>query len=133
MSRDGFDGPIALRLADPPAGLEFRPGMIAEGQTVGALTLAAAPDATFEPLVLDVVGEGRGPAGPIITRASKIIVFGEPTTEPFRTVVDVINDEPVYSDSPAYLRTRTMTQTGLYVATAKAAPRHLDAPPRRSR
>ena len=42
VSRDGFDGPITLRLADPPAGLEFRPGVIAEGQAVGALTLAAA-------------------------------------------------------------------------------------------
>ena len=107
--------------------------MIAEGQTFGALTLAAAPDATFEPLVLDVIGEGRGPAGPIITRASKIIAFGEPTTEPYRTVVDEIKGEPVYLDTPAYLRTRTMTQTGLYVATAKAAPRHRDSPPRQSK
>jgi len=133
VCRDGFNGPIALRLVDPPAGLEFRPGVIAEGQTVGALTLAAAANASFGPLLLDVIGEGRGRAGPIITRAIEIIAFGQPTTEAFRYAVDQIDGKPVYQHFPAYLRTRILTQTGLYVATTKADPRHLDSQPGRSR
>ena len=68
-------------LADPPPGLTCRPGTIAEGQVVGAFTLAAAPNATFGPLVLNVVGEGRGSSGPIVIQASKVILFGPPTTD----------------------------------------------------
>jgi len=128
VTRKGYSGPIALRVANAPPGLNVRPGAIAERQTVGAFTLAAAADSTFGPVVLDVIGEGRGPGPPIVTRASKTILFGEPTTMPFRVTTDVIDGKPAYSNFPANLRTRIRTQTGLLTATTKAAPLILDAP-----
>ncbi len=65
VARDGFDGPIALSVVDPPPGVTVRPGSVAAGQTVGRLSLTAAADAAFEVADLQVVGEAQGPAGPI--------------------------------------------------------------------
>lgn len=78
--------------------------------------------------MVDVIGEGRGPGGPIIARATKVLVFGEPTTAPMRLTSDVIDDKPQYTEIPPYLRTRIRTQPGLLMATTKAAPITLDAP-----
>jgi hypothetical protein len=128
VTRDGFQGPIALRVVDPPAGLSVHPGKIADGQTVGAFTLTAAPDATFASAVLKVLGEGQGPHGPITAQATKVIFFGEPTTMPFRTVIDRVDDKPVYANDPAYLRTTLQKQLGLFAATIKPAPLRLDGP-----
>ena len=41
--RKGYNGPITLTVADPPAGLTVRPGTIAAGQTVGVLSISAPP------------------------------------------------------------------------------------------
>lgn len=65
VARDGYDGPIALSVVDPPPGVTIRPGSIAAGQALGKLSLTATPDASFEVADLKVVGEGQGPAGPI--------------------------------------------------------------------
>ena len=124
VTRDGYNGPISLRVADPPAGLTCRPGTIAGGQVVGAFTLAAAPEATLGPLVLDVVGEGRGSSGPIINHASKVILFGPPTTEPLKLEADA----DLYFDYPAQLRMNFPTQPGLFAIAVKAAPLRFDAP-----
>ena len=128
VTRQGYRGPITLRVTNAPPGLTVRPGSIAEGQTVGAFTVTAAPDSTFAPLFLDVIGEGRGPEGPITARASKVIFFGEPMTPPMRFTTDVIDGKPQYYEVPPYLRTRIRTQPGLLIATTQAAPITLDAP-----
>ncbi len=77
--RKGYNGPIALTVASPPAGLTVQPGTIAEGQLVGSLTLTAAADAGSSPAWLAVIGEGKGPDGPITARAQKTIVFASQT------------------------------------------------------
>lgn len=133
VSRDGFDGPITLRVADPPAGLTVRPGTIAAGQTVGAFTIAATVDAAFGPVVLDLVGEGRGPDGPVVAHASKVILFGAATTSSFRWRVDAGEDKDGrpwewWDTVPPYLRSMLLTQPGLFVAPARADPLALDAP-----
>lgn len=120
VSRDGYDGPINLRVANPHAGLSFRPGTVAAGQTVGSFSIAAADDATFGPLLLDVIGEGQETEEPLLVHASKVVVFGEPVTEPFRREDDW--------DTPAHLRTRVQTQPGLFATTTSAAPITFNAP-----
>ena len=128
LVRKGFNGPITLRIADPPPGLTFRLGKVAERQTVGSFTVAAAVDAHFDPVNLTVIGEGQGSDGLIVSRATKIIDFGPPTTEPGETVVGHFNGEPVYHKAYAYLRTRITTQCGLFAALVKPDPVFLDAP-----
>jgi len=120
--RKGFAGPIALRVADLPAGVTFRAGTITEGQTSGSLTVAATADVTFGPVVLNLVGEGQAPGGPVIARAKKIILFGQQTTIPFSRIVDKIGDRNVYVEVPPFLRTRLTTQEGLFTAPARSAP-----------
>jgi len=117
-----------LAAAFAPTGLTVRPGTVAQGQSIGAFTIAAPADHAVDPMVLDVIGERRGPGRPIISRASKVILFGEPTTKPFRLLADRIDDKPIYHEFPAYLRTRIQTQFGLLIATNKAAPLTLGAP-----
>ena len=75
--RKGYTGPITLTIASPPPGLTVRPGTVAEGQLVGAFTVAAASDAPSDPVYLNVVGQAAGPAGALVARASKTIVFAE--------------------------------------------------------
>ena len=101
--RKGYNGPIALRVADPPAGLTVRPGAIGEGQTVGSFTVAAARDAAFGVVVLDVVGEAPGG---IVRKAVKTLVFAQQWNVP----------------------TNQISQQGLVAAPATAAPLALDAP-----
>ena len=119
ITRKGYNGPITLAPGNLPPGLTFRAGLVADGGTVGAFTLAAAADAAALPFFLDVVGEGRGPAGPSVKHATKVILFGEPTTMAFRVKVDEIKGKPAYTEFPPYLRTRIRTQPGLWIATVK--------------
>lgn len=104
--RKGYNGPIALKVVDPPAGYTVRPGTIAEGQLLGVFTVSAAADAPGQALNLAVVGEGQGPEGSIVVRAGKTIIFAQQATLP----------------------TNTMTQVGLAAATALPTPLTLDAP-----
>jgi hypothetical protein len=104
--RQGYDGPITLSLANPPAGLTVRPGRINPGQTVGALTISATPEASFEVAHLNLIGEGQGAGGPIVVGASKSIVFAQ----------------------QGNLTTNAVTQEGLPAATALPTPITLDAP-----
>ena len=103
--RKGYNGPIALKILDPPAGLTVRPGTIAEGQLVGAFSVSAAPDAGFPAASLQVVGEAQGPTGPISRVATKALVFA----------------------SQANLPTNRAVQYGLPVAPATNAQIALDA------
>jgi hypothetical protein len=98
--RKGYNGPITLTVPAPPAGLTVQPGTIAEGQLVGSLTLTAAADAAFSMAWLSVVGEGKGPDGPITAKAEKAVVFASQTV----------------------LTTCKQTQVGLPAATALPGP-----------
>ena len=40
VARKDYNGPITVTVADPPAGLTVRPGTIAAGQNVGALSIS---------------------------------------------------------------------------------------------
>ena len=80
--RKGYNGPITVKVADPPAGLIVRPGTIAEGQLIGAFTVATIADAKIDPVALKVIGEGQGPEGAILAVASKTIVFASQATLP---------------------------------------------------
>jgi hypothetical protein len=104
--RKGYNGPITLKLLDPPPGLTARPGTVADGQTVGVLTLSAAADATFGLVSLNVVGEGAGPTGPFTVKAGKTITYAQ----------------------QAILPTNVETQVGLAAAPAGPLPLSLDAP-----
>jgi hypothetical protein len=106
--RKGYNGPITLKVANPPAGLTVRPGTIAAGQTVGAFTVSAEADASFAAAVLDVVGEGQaeGSAGAIVRQASKALVFAQ----------------------QGILPTNSVTQVGLAAVPAPTAAVGLDAP-----
>lgn len=106
IGREGYNGPITLSVANPPPGLIVRNGQVADGQPVGLLSLNAAPDANFGAVVLDIVGTGQGPAGPIIEKASKQIIFAQ----------------------QANLPVNLQTQTGLPAAPTSATPVTLDAP-----
>ena len=79
--RKGENGPITLKVLDPPPGLTFRPGTILAGQTAGAMSLSLAKDATFESMPLKIVGEA---ANGLVRPASKSIVLNRqgnlPTT-----------------------------------------------------
>ncbi len=104
--RQGYDGPITLNVANLPPGLTARPGLIQAGQAVGSFTLSASADASFEVANLKVVGEGKGPTGPIVAVASKALVFAQ----------------------QAGLPTNVVVQEGLPAATALPVPIALDAP-----
>ena len=59
-ARQGYNGPIIVTVADPPAGLTVRPGTIAPGQNVGVLSISAVPSAAFAAVPLKLVGRGQG-------------------------------------------------------------------------
>jgi len=110
VARQGYNGPIALSVANPPAGLTVRPGTIADGQAVGSFTVSASPDAAFGVVTLQVIGTGQGPGGPIVRAATKEVVFAQQAL------------------LQATLPTNTSTQTGLAVAPALTTAVKLDAP-----
>ncbi|MBX6312654.1 MAG: hypothetical protein IRY99_07010 [Isosphaeraceae bacterium] len=96
IARNGYNGPITLTVLDPPSGLSVRPGTVAEGQSVGVLSLSAASDAAFGPVCLRVVGQAQGPNGPILEIASKEVIYA----------------------TQANLPTNSQTQRGLVAAPA---------------
>jgi hypothetical protein len=52
---------------------------VAEGQAVGVLSVSAAADVAFGPVVLRVRGQGQGPEGPISVPAAKLLTFAQLT------------------------------------------------------
>ncbi|MEO6809177.1 MAG: hypothetical protein ABI353_08690, partial [Isosphaeraceae bacterium] len=106
VTRLGYNGPITLSVLEPPPGLTVRPGLIPDGQTVGALSISASADATFGPLDLKVIGTGQGPNGPIVEHATKTTVYAQQAT----------------------LATNSQTQAGLTATTALPRPLTLDTP-----
>jgi len=85
VPRKDYPGPITLSLTDPPAGVSFRPARIAAEQTVGALSISAAPDASFSATHLKIVGRAEGTV-PIEVAATAEIVFAQLGTVPIRAV-----------------------------------------------
>ncbi len=59
LRKDGFDGPIDVRLANAPKGLELDGGQIPEGRESMRMTLTAAMGARPEPFPLEVEGRAR--------------------------------------------------------------------------
>jgi hypothetical protein len=104
--RKGYSGPITVTVADPPAGLSVRPGTIAAGQTTGAFTMTASPDASFAAAPLKLVGRGSGAEGPFERLAMKPTVYAQQ------------NNVPMYS----------IDHFGLVAAPALALPVALEAP-----
>ncbi len=80
--RNRYAGPITLKVLDAPAGLIVRPGTIADGQLLGAFTVATTTDADISPVALKVVGEAQTPNGPVVVEAVKTIVFAQQATLP---------------------------------------------------
>lgn len=106
VARRGYNGPISLRLDGPPAGLVVRSSTIPDGQAAGLVTISAAPDASFGPTTLNLVGEGKGPAGPIVVSASKTLILAQQGNLP----------------------TSTYQQDGLAAALTPAGPVAIDTP-----
>jgi hypothetical protein len=80
--RQGYNGPLTLTVANPPAGLSVRSGQVADRALVGALSISAAADAAFGPVTLDIVGTGASPSGALTEHASKLIVFSQQQNQP---------------------------------------------------
>ncbi|WP_422930415.1 hypothetical protein [Singulisphaera sp. PoT] len=85
---NGYAGPIQLSVANPPAGLTFRPGTIAAGQNVGVLSLSSAADAAFPLSKLDVVGKGPG-TPEIVVSAIKHVAFAKQGELPTNTLTQL--------------------------------------------
>lgn len=86
ITRRNFNGPITLTVLDPPKGLTVRPGLVAGGQNVGALSVSAAPDADFGAVELKVVGTAEGG---VTAAASHEIVFAEQGNFPINSLKQV--------------------------------------------
>jgi hypothetical protein len=84
--RKGFSGPITVTVADPPAGLSVRPGMIAAGQTTGALTLSASADASFPAVPLKLIGRAQGAEVPFERLATKSVVYAQQNNVPMFSI-----------------------------------------------
>jgi hypothetical protein len=106
VKRKGYTGPISVTMPDPPAGLSVRPGTIPSGQTIGVLSISAAPLARFPAAPVALVAMGQEPGSSLKHLATKAIVFAQQTNLP----------------------TSTMTQYGLVVAPARPTPVSVDAP-----
>ena len=85
-ARQGYNGPIIVTVADPPAGLTVRPGTIAPEQNVGVLSISAVPSAAFAAVPLKLVGRGQGPDGPIEVEATRQLVFAKQSILPTSTL-----------------------------------------------
>jgi len=85
-ARKEYNGPIIVTVADPPAGLTVRPGTIAPGQNVGALSISAVPTAAFAAVPLKLIGRGQGPDGPIEVEATRELVFAKQSILPTSTL-----------------------------------------------
>jgi hypothetical protein len=108
VTRQGYNGPIALSVPNPPAGLSVRSGTIADGQVVGVLSLSASADAAFGATELKVVGTGQGPKGPIEVAASKLVIFAQQANFPTNS-----QEQGVLAVAPASTRPISLeTPTG---------------------
>ncbi len=85
-ARRAYNGPIIVTVADPPAGLTVRPGTIASGQDVGALSVSAAADSAFAAVPLKLIGRAQGPEGPFEVEATRELVFAKQATLPTSTL-----------------------------------------------
>lgn len=99
IERRNYGGAITIKVVDPPAGLTFRPGLVAAGQVVGVITVSADASANLGLVTLKVVGEGEGADSPT-AEAGKTIVFAQ----------------------QAILPTNSMRQEGLVLAPALERP-----------
>jgi hypothetical protein len=104
VKRRGYTGPIAVTVDHPPDGLTVRPGMIADGQAAGVLTLSAAADAGFPAAPIRLVGRSQGTGGSIERVAAETVVFAKQSN----------------------LATNSITEYGLVAAPALATPVTLD-------
>jgi hypothetical protein len=59
LRKDDYDGPIQVKLNDPPSGISAQPLVIPKGQTVGKLTIKTAPYPMRENFILKVVGSAK--------------------------------------------------------------------------
>ena len=75
VERRDFNGPITLDVLGPPPGVTVRPGLIPAGQTVGAITVSAAPDASFDASTLRIVGTADGPGGTLRSEATRTTIL----------------------------------------------------------
>ncbi len=106
VARQGFNGPVTLTVADPPAGLTVRQGAVTDGQSLGVLSVSAAPDAAFGAVDLKVIGTAQGPNGPITETATRQNIFAQ----------------------QANLPTNIATQVGLPAAPMQPRPVSIEAP-----
>jgi hypothetical protein len=106
VQRKGYGGPITVTIADPPAGLTVREGLIAAGQNTGVLSLSAAADAKFPAAAIKLVARAQGENGPFERLASKPVVYAQ----------------------QAPLPTCSITEYGLVAAPALAPPVTFDTP-----
>ena len=107
VARREFNAPITVTIKDPPAGVTVRPGTIADGQTIGALSVSLAPNATLNTTTLQLVATAQGPAAPIESLAVKKVVYASQGNLPTNFVVfdglaasDAL-PQPVKLDAPA--------------------------------
>lgn len=117
--RKGYDGPLTMRLGELPSGVTAQSNDIAAGQTRGSIVFSSTPDADRTPLLVDLIAEARGNDGPIVRKGRKVLAFGDLTTNPTKVVVDRYDDKVTYMEWPARLRTRIITQQGLFVTTSR--------------
>jgi len=87
VTRQGYDGPITLTVANPPPGLTVRPGLAGVGQVAGSFTLSASADASFDLANLQVIGEAKGPSGTIVAAATKPLIFAQQAGLPTNVVI----------------------------------------------
>jgi hypothetical protein len=106
IKRKGFSGPITVTVADPPAGLSVRAGLIVAGQDAGVISLSASTDASFPATPIRLVARAQGSTGPLERLAFKPLVFAQQTNLPTCTII----------------------QNGLVAAPALTTPVTLDTP-----
>lgn len=105
IARQGFNGPFTINVTNAPPGLSVRPAQVAAGAVIGNLSLTAAPDAAFGPIVLDLVASSPAP-NPLSEKVGKMVVFAQ------------------QQNLPSY----AIEEEGLHLATAPARVLSLDSP-----
>ena len=107
IKRKGFSGPITVTVADPPAGLSVRAGLIVAGQDAGVISLSASTDASFPATPIRLVARAQGSTGPLERLAFKPLVFAQQTNLPTCTIIqnglvaDPALTTPVTLDTPS--------------------------------
>lgn len=75
VARNGYNGPIALKVDAPPPGLLVRDATVADGQVAGVISVGLPAEGAFEPGDLTVVGVATGIDPPLTVRATRPVVF----------------------------------------------------------